>query len=52
MAKSKTLKVPKRRNMQSYDMIFRFKNGGSAGYHSNKGYNRKVKHKGKTNVGA
>ncbi len=47
MAKSKTPKMPKRRNIQSYNMIFRFKNGGAAGYHSQKGYSRKVKHKGR-----
>lgn len=51
MAKSKTPKTPKRRNIQSYNMIFRFKNGGAAGYHSQKGYSRKVKHKGRQSEG-
>ena len=44
-------KAPKTRNIVAFAMLQRHKNGGSAGYHSNKGYNRKVKHKGKTNVG-
>jgi hypothetical protein len=35
----------KPRNMVAYGMIFRHKNGGSAGYHNKKGYSRKVKHK-------
>ncbi len=32
----KSPKVPKRRNMEAYGMIFRHKNGGSAGYHGSK----------------
>ena len=40
--KKKTLKT---RNMLAYVMRLRHKNGGSAGFHSKKGYSRKVKHK-------
>jgi len=29
-------KAPKRRNMEAYGMIFRHKNGGSAGFHGSK----------------
>jgi len=39
----------KPRNMVAYGMILRHKNGGSAGYHSKKGYSRKVKHKESSN---
>ncbi len=38
-------KPSKKRNMVALTMRLRHKNGGSAGYHSNKGYSRKVKHK-------
>jgi hypothetical protein len=40
-------KPPKKRNMIALQMCIRHKNGGSAGYHSKKGYSRKQKHKGK-----
>ena len=33
--------------MVAYAMLQRHKNGGSAGFHSKKGYSRKVKHKGR-----
>jgi hypothetical protein len=29
-------KAPKRRNMEAYGVIFRHKNGGSAGFHGSK----------------
>ena len=38
-------KTPKARNMVAFAMLQRHKNGGSAGFHSKKGYSRKVKHK-------
>ncbi len=38
-------KTPKKRNMVALAMRLRHKSGGSAGYHSHKGYSRKVKHK-------
>ena len=40
-------KPPKKRNMIALTMQSRHKNGGAAGYHSNKGYSRKKKHKAK-----
>jgi len=40
-------KQPKKRNIVALQMQFRHKNGGSAGYHSKKGYSRKQKHKGR-----
>jgi len=42
-------KAPKRRNMEALMNRLRNTDGGSAGFHSNKGYTRKIKHKGKTN---
>ena len=49
MAKNKKNKktAPKRRSMVAYAMLMRHSNGGSAGAHSQRGYTRKVKHKGK-----
>ena len=38
-------KTQKTRNMVAFAMLQRHKNGGSAGFHSKKGYSRKVKHK-------
>ena len=43
-------KTQKTRNMVAFMGRLRNTTGGSAGFHSNKGYSRKVKHKGKTNV--
>ena len=43
-------KTIKKRNIVALQMQHRHKNGGSAGYHSKKGYSRKEKHK-KTNAG-
>jgi hypothetical protein len=40
-------KQVKRRNIIALQMRTRHKNGGSAGYHTNKGYSRKEKHKGR-----
>jgi|14_taG_2_1085336.scaffolds.fasta_scaffold33270_4 hypothetical protein len=45
--KKKKVKVPKRRNMLALAMMMRHSKGASAGAHSQRGYNRKVKHKGK-----
>jgi len=44
---NKANKPPKRRNMVALTGRLRHKNGGSAGYHSNKGYSRRSKHKAK-----
>lgn len=41
MSKKKVTK----RNMVALQMQHRHKNGGSAGFHSKKGYSRKEKHK-------
>jgi hypothetical protein len=38
-------KQVKKRNMIALQMQLRHKNGGSAGFHSKKGYSRKEKHK-------
>ena len=40
-------KAPKTRNMVAFMGRLRNTNGGSAGFHSDKGYSRKIKHKGK-----
>ena len=40
-----TKKKVKKRNIVALQMQFRHKNGGSAGFHSKKGYSRKQKHK-------
>ena len=37
----------KKRNVVALQMRLRHKNGASAGFHSNRGYCRKEKHKGK-----
>ncbi len=38
-------KKVKKRNIVALQMQMRHKNGGSAGFHSKKGYSRKEKHK-------
>jgi hypothetical protein len=38
-------KKVRKRNIIALQMQHRHKNGGSAGYHSKKGYSRKEKHK-------
>ncbi len=45
--KNKKLKVPKARNMVVVGLIERA--GGGGGFHSKRGYSRKVKHKNKSN---
>ena len=45
----KKSKTPKTRNMVAFMGRLRNTNGGSAGFHSSKGYSRKVKYKGKNN---
>ena len=46
----KKSKPPKTRNMVAYMGRLRNTDGGSAGYHSDKGYSRKIKHKGKSSA--
>lgn len=45
MKKKKQIEKPKQRNMIVVGLIER--RGAGAGYHSKRGYTRKVKHKGK-----
>ena len=47
---AKNSKTPKTRNMVAFMGRLRNTTGGSAGFHSNRGYSRKIKHKGKTNA--
>ena len=42
---AKKSKTPKTRNMVAFMGRLRNTNGGSAGFHSSKGYSRKMKHK-------
>ena len=46
----KKSKAPNTRNMVAYMGRLRNTDGGSAGYHSDKGYSRKIKHKGKSSA--
>jgi len=46
----KKSKAPKARNMVAFMGRLRNTNGGSAGFHSDKGYSRKIKHKGKSSA--